>query len=69
MMERESLSSGANGDTVDFVQPGEALMVSEEESKPGGKILACKGARKQPTACFGIISSASSSSSKSALFK
>ena len=70
VMESKSLSSGANGDIVDSVQPGGgAPMVAEEESKPGGKILACKGVRKDPRARFDVISSASSSSSKSALFK
>lgn len=44
-------------------------MVAEEESKPGGKILACKGVRKDPRSCFDVISSASSSSSKSGLCK
>lgn len=51
------------------MHPGEPPTVAGEESKPGGKLLACKGVRKQPTACFDVISSASSSSSKSALFK
>lgn len=74
VMERRSLSSGANGDIVDSVQPGGgggggASMVAEEESKPGGKILACKGVRKDPRSCFDVISSASSSSSKSGLCK
>lgn len=65
VMERKRLSSGANGDTVDFGQPGETSTVAGEENKPRGEILACKGMRKQPTACFNV----SSSSSKSALFK
>lgn len=66
---KESLSSGANGNITDSVPPGEPPMVAGEESNLGGKILACKGVRKQPTACFDVLSSASSGSSKTALFK
>jgi len=69
VMERKSLSSGANGDIVDQVQPGEPPMVAGEESKPEGETLACKGVRKRQRACFDVVSSASSGSTKSALFK
>lgn len=57
VMEGKSLFSCANGDIMDSVSPGQPPMVAGGESKPGEKILACKGVRKKPGACFDVISS------------
>lgn len=62
VMERKSLFSCADGDILDSVSPGKTPRVAGEESKPGEKILACKGVRKKPTASFDGISSSSSNS-------
>lgn len=62
VMERKSLFSCIHGDILDSVSPGEPPRVAGEESKPGEKILACKGVRKTPAASFDGISSSSSNS-------
>lgn len=63
VMERKSLfSSRADGDILGSVSPWEPLMVAGGKSKPGEKILACKGVRKKPTACFDVIPSEISNS-------
>lgn len=62
VMERKSLFSCADGDILGSVSHGEPPMVAGGESKPGEKILACKGVRKKPTACFDVVSSKLSNS-------